>query len=163
MAMQINNDLVLLLVRFLFGVLFIYGDGWKKIKDIKSTIKMFSEMGFKPGVFWGTFIALLETVGAILLILGIYTHLFAALFGAMMITAIIWKKKIGKIWEAYELDVVILALALTIMSVGSGKYILVNFPYSFMTWTWAIIAIFVSIVIAFLPQIFGKPYQNWKA
>jgi uncharacterized membrane protein YphA (DoxX/SURF4 family) len=47
-------------------------------------------MGFKPGMLWGTLIALVEFVGGIAIFLGIYAEFAAALFAYQMMVGTFW-------------------------------------------------------------------------
>jgi hypothetical protein len=62
--MQIQIDWVLLLIRSVLAAVMIYY-GWPKIRDPASNAKDFVRMGFKPGMFWGTLIAVVEFFGGI--------------------------------------------------------------------------------------------------
>ncbi|NJL94760.1 MAG: DoxX family protein [Anaerolineae bacterium] len=63
------SDVVLLLVRVIFGIIYLYY-GIPKLRDLAKNAQDFEQMGFKPGWFWGTPIALLETFGSLAVMLG---------------------------------------------------------------------------------------------
>ena len=114
------GDWWMLIARILFGVVFFYY-GWPKLKDLKKNAKDFEGMGFKPGMLWGTIVALLETVGAIGIVLGIWFELFAVLFAVHMIIGTIWKvTKTDKPFTDWSYDLLLLALALVFLAVGTG-------------------------------------------
>ncbi len=103
-------------LRVVVGVIFL-AHGWPKLKNLKQTQEWFGSIGFKPGVFWGTFVALLETFGATALILGLFVQPLAALFVVLMLGAGFWKMKQGqKLSGGYELDLVLLAACLLLMT-----------------------------------------------
>ena len=118
------NDLALLVVRIVVGSILIYY-GWPKIKDLKKNGEDFNGMGFKPGILWGTLIALVEFVGGILIIIGLYVIYAALLLSIMMIVGTIWKKtKTNKKFSDWSYDLLLLALALGLITIGPGRFVL---------------------------------------
>lgn len=118
----IYNDEALLILRLALGLIFI-AHGWPKIKDLKATAQGFAGMGFKPGKFWGTLVAVAEFFGGILLILGFFTQLVSLILAIQFIVIMIWKLKIKqKLVGGYELDLILLAALLVLASVGSELY-----------------------------------------
>ena len=112
----------LLLLRVVFGLIFI-AHGWPKIKDIKQTQAGFDSMGFRPGYIWGTLLALLEPIGGLAIVLGIFTQPVAALLAIEMLVAVLWKIKQGKGFvNGYEFDLLLLATALALTFLGGGAY-----------------------------------------
>ena len=110
------QEQVLFLVRLIVGIVMIYY-GWPKIKDMKKNANDFVGMGFKPGWFWGTIVALVEFVGGIALIAGVYVWLVASLFGFRMIVGTIWKiTKVKKPFPDYSYDLSLLALTLVLLA-----------------------------------------------
>lgn len=116
------GDWILFIARLMVGAVMLYF-GLPKMRDLRSNAKDFSYMGLHPGLLWGTIVALLETLGGVALILGLFTPFFAGLFAAQMILGTIWKIFIGrKTFEEYSYDLLILALCLVILSFGSGAF-----------------------------------------
>ena len=119
-VLYIFSDWAILILRVVISGIFL-AHGWPKLKDLKTTINNFGMMGFKPGWFWGTFIAFLETVGASLLLLGVEVQLWGLLFAFEMLVAALWKKKKGQgLVNGYELDLLLLAACLVLATVGGG-------------------------------------------
>lgn len=115
-------DIVLLVVRIVFGIVFLYY-GYPKLKDLKSNANDFEQMGFKPGWLFGTPVALLETVGSLLIILGFFTWLAAAGFVLHMLTGMIWKiTKTDKPFTDWSYDLLLLLIALMLLVTGPGAY-----------------------------------------
>jgi putative oxidoreductase len=112
------------ILRIIFGVIFIK-HGWPKIKSLKDTAKSFSEMGFKPGIFWGTIVALLEFVGGWFLIFGLLTQIVSLLL-ALQFLVILFTLKRKSSFKDYEYDLLILAVALALMVLGGGNLSLDN-------------------------------------
>lgn len=101
--------------------------GLPKIKDLKGTAKSFVDMGFKPGMFWGTIVAILEFVGGIGLIFGFLTQLIALLIAIEFIVIILKLKRGRKFAGGYDFDLLIVAAALLIATIGSGALSLEEF------------------------------------
>ena len=57
MSSQIEVQWILLFSRVVLAVVMIHY-GWPKVRDLKSNANDFANMGFRPGMFWGTLIAL---------------------------------------------------------------------------------------------------------
>lgn len=120
------SDGVLLAVRVLVGVVFIYY-GWPKIRDLKSNAEDFVKMGFKPGWFWGTVVAVVETVGGLMVLFGVFAPVAAALLAGHMATGTVWKiTKTDKSFSDWSYDLLLLALALVILAFGAGAYAVVG-------------------------------------
>lgn len=79
-----QRSLGLLLVRVSTGLVFLL-HGWMKVTNLTNTAAMFAHMGFPAWV--GYFIAWLEVLGGIALILGIATRFFGLVFGIEMLVA----------------------------------------------------------------------------
>lgn len=99
-------------LRVVVGLVFL-AHGWPKLKNLTQTHSWFASIGFKPGWFWGTLVACLETFGSASLILGFFVPQLAALFAVIMFVATLWKIKMGqKFVNGYELDILLLAACL---------------------------------------------------
>jgi uncharacterized membrane protein YphA (DoxX/SURF4 family) len=112
------------ILRAVVGLVFI-AHGWPKIKNIKESQANFVNMGFKPGALWGTVVAILEFFGGLAIFLGFYTQAIAILIAFEMAIAAIWKIRKGQGFvSGYELDVLLIAAALALATLGSGAYAL---------------------------------------
>ncbi|MCF7812483.1 DoxX family protein [Candidatus Gracilibacteria bacterium] len=101
-------------------MIFLYF-GWPKIKDLRKNAEHFSGMGFKPGIFWGTIVALLEFFGGLALIFGILPSLFALLFVVHMLVGTAWKMfGTDKKFPDYSYDLTLLAILLLLLAFGNG-------------------------------------------
>lgn len=114
-----GSEFILLLVRIVLGVVMVYY-GTNKINDLKSNANDFEDMGFKPGIFWGTIVAFVEFFGGVFIILGILPELFALLFGFQMLLGTFWKIKVGKPFTDWSYDIQLLVMALVVVCIGSG-------------------------------------------
>ena len=118
------SDIFLLVIRVIVGATLIYY-GWPKIKNLKSNGKDFDKMGFSPGIFWGTIIALVEFLGGILIILGLFVLIIAILLAVEMISGAIWKiTKTNKPFTDWSYDLLLLALALVLLAFGAGRFVI---------------------------------------
>jgi len=116
------SDWSLLLLRIVVGIIFLV-HGWPKLKKLTETWGNFSMMGFKPGWFWGTIVAVLEVVGGALLLLGIWVQVPALLLAVQMMVVTLWKIKKGeKLSGGYEFDLLLVAGALVLVTMGGGAF-----------------------------------------
>ena len=113
------SDWALLVLRVVFGLVFIV-HGWSKIKDLKINAAGFEAMGFKPGMFWGTIVAVLEFVGGLLIVAGLLTQVVALLLAVQMAVAILKVNLKRGFVGGYEFDLLLLAAGLLLAAVGGG-------------------------------------------
>ncbi len=110
----------LLLLRVVFGAIVIT-HGFPKLKNLKETSLNFSNMGFRPGAFWGTLVALLESLGGIALVLGLMTVPLALLFMMEFFVIVLWKlAKHGAFVGGWEFDLLLFAAASVLFFSGAG-------------------------------------------
>lgn len=123
----LSRSLGILLIRLEVGFVF-FTHGLTKLQHMSATTHMFIGMGFPSWV--GGFIALLETIGGVALILGIVTRVFAVAFGIeMLVAAFLSMGHAGMggmppTWQStlsgMEMFLSIMSFALALM--GSGRY-----------------------------------------
>lgn len=120
------QDLTLLVVRILFGGIFLYY-GLPKIKDLQSNATDFEQMGFSPGMLWGTLVALLETVGSVAIMLGVLMWFFAACFVVHMMMGAFWKiTKTEKPFTDWSYDLALWGMAILFLLTGPGSLNLIE-------------------------------------
>jgi len=118
----IFSDWSVLLLRVVLGLIFLV-HGWPKIKKLKETAQNFEMMGFKPGAFWGTIIAIVEFVGGLFLITGLFTSITAIVLAIEMLVATIWKLlRRQKLAGGYEFELLLLVSLLALTTLGGGLY-----------------------------------------
>ncbi len=115
------NDWALLILRVVFGAVFIV-HGWSKIKDLKANAAGFEAMGFKPGMFWGTIVAVLEFVGGWLIVAGLLTQVIALLLAFQMAVAILKVNLKRGFVGGYEFDLSLMAAGFLLAAFGGGDY-----------------------------------------
>ena len=115
-------DLALLILRIALGVIFIY-HGFPKLKNAKGVAQA---MGMSTAFV--LLIGLMETLGGIGALLGIFTQVAGILIGLVMLGAL--KLKLFK-WKVpfsahdkmgWEFDLILLAVALALLFLGAGAY-----------------------------------------
>ena len=118
-----------LALRVVLGVILI-ANGLPKLKNLKATAKSFSSMGFRPGMFWGALVALLEFAGGIALIVGFLTQIISLLLVIQFLVILVVLKRKEKFGEK-DFDLLILGALLVLLTVGGGAYSLDEY-YSFI-------------------------------
>ena len=113
-----SPNMGLLLIRLSVGVIFIW-NGWMKFQDMPGTIGFF-HMIHVPG-FMAYVVALVELVGGLAMILGLWTAVAGYLLAIVMIFAIVLVKiRVG--FPAIEIDIAMLGATLGLAMIGGGKW-----------------------------------------
>ncbi len=105
----------MLLVRVAAGLVFL-NHGWMKVNNLAGAEGFFGSLGLPAGA--GTFIALIEVIGGIMLILGIAPRLAGLVLGIEMIVALVL---VGIPTGNHELEMVLAASALAVFLAGAGR------------------------------------------
>jgi putative oxidoreductase len=118
-------DGALLILRVVTGIIMLM-HGWQKVFQygFAGVSQGFAGMGIPmPGIM-GPFIALLELIGGIALIVGVLTPVFAALLAADMVGAILFVhlSKGFFLPEGYEFAFALLGACLALALAGAGAY-----------------------------------------
>jgi putative oxidoreductase len=108
------------IVRIATGLLFAI-HGWQKFAGgIGGAAAFFSKIGIPmPGVM-APFVAGLELIGGILLILGLATRWISLLFVCEMLVTTLYVQLPAKGWNGADLDRMVLAAALLLVLAGPG-------------------------------------------
>lgn len=126
----VYGDTNLFFLRLILGLILIV-HGWPKIKNLRGTADNFTAMGFKPGVFWGTIVAIVEFFGGLTIVAGFLANFALVLVVAEFFVINAWKiVKKQPFVGGLEFDFLILASALTLLSFGSGAWSLDQFIFS---------------------------------
>ena len=98
--------------------------GWFGGAGFTRFIQIFESVGYKPGAFWVTLVALTEFVGGILLVLGLFTRFAALALVIFMIVAVHFTSGKGFFWTAggLEYSLLILLVGLVFLIRGGGEY-----------------------------------------
>lgn len=127
------NDVGLLILRLAMGLIFII-HGWPKLNP-NSPLKgaagfggFLKQMGIPLPTFFAWVVALLETVGAVLLVLGLGTRILAILFAINMLVASFVAKRgfmkvpfVAQQTIGWEFDFALLATSLALIFTGAGN------------------------------------------
>ena len=112
--------MALLLLRLALGLVF-FTHGFAKVANLTQASEMFGKMGF-PG--WvGVLIALLEVIGGVLLIIGLFTRIMGLIFAGEMAVAILrvhWAQAPWWQLNSYELALVCGAGSFVLAAFGAG-------------------------------------------
>jgi putative oxidoreductase len=123
-------ELGLLVLRLVVGLLFV-GHGAQKLfgafggHGIEGTGGFFESIGLTPGRLHARAAGFNELAGGALLALGLFTPLGAALLIATMVAAIVtvhWQKGVWSTDGGYEYNLVLMASAFALASVGAGPW-----------------------------------------
>jgi putative oxidoreductase len=98
--------------------------GWFGGMGYEKFVALFNTLGYRPGIFWLTLVALTEFVGGILLVLGLFTRFAALALVIFMIVAVHFTSGKGFFWTAggLEYSLLILFVGLVFLIRGGGEY-----------------------------------------
>jgi len=115
-----NRSLGLLLVRVFTGAVFV-SHGWQKIENLQGVTGMMAHLGVVAPVVIGPFIAYIEVIGGLMLILGIATRVAGVVLGIEMLAAV-FLTGVGRGFGAHEFELLLMATSFGIVLIGSGRF-----------------------------------------
>lgn len=118
-----HRSLGLLLIRIATGLVFLM-HGWMKVGNMEMVQAMFAGLGLPAAT--AVFIAWIEVIGGLALILGIFPRVFGLLFGIQMLVAIYLTGFFANGYRQHELEIVLALLSFGIMFTGSGRFALLS-------------------------------------
>jgi putative oxidoreductase len=148
-------NLALLVLHGVVGVLFFaHGTqklfGWFGGYGIDGTAGFLEQVGLRPGRVHAWLSALAETVGGLLLALGLLTPIGSAMVIAVMVTAILTvhgTKGFFNTDGGYEFNLTLIAAAFALAGVGPGEWSLDNaFGIDWTGTGWALIALGAGVL-----------------
>jgi putative oxidoreductase len=162
-------DLALFALHFLVGALFFaHGAqklfGWFGGYGIDGTAGFMDSLGMRPARLHAVAAGLAETVGGILLALGLLTPVGAAMVIAVMVTAIITVHGTKGFFTSdggYEFNLVLIAVAFALAGVGPGAWSLDNALD--ISWTgtgWALVALGAGLLGGIGAVIQGRAWSR---
>ncbi len=110
----------LLALRIAVAIVFISG-GWAKLQMIDQVGTMFGNMGIPLAGAMAWFVALVEFLGGIAILLGVYTKEVAKLLAIIMVVAIALAHRSGPLQAAIP-AIAMLGATLALAGTGAGKY-----------------------------------------
>ena len=116
------NDWVWLILRVVFGLIFVAHGKRKLFGGLANTAQFFASIGLKPAKLLAIVVSFVEFFGGILVIIGLFTQVAAALIGVVMIVAILKVKLKKGLVDGYEFDLILLACALALFVLGGGNF-----------------------------------------
>jgi putative oxidoreductase len=98
--------------------------GWFGGAGFVRFTQIFEGIGYKPGAFWVTLVALTELVGGLMLVFGVFTRFAALAVVIFMINAVHFTSAKGFFWTAggSEFPILLLVVALVFLIKGGGDY-----------------------------------------
>lgn len=111
------------LLRLMLAAVFI-AHGFPKLRDLGVTAGFLESLGFRPAKFWATVLGCTEFFGGILLLVGLFTQVAAALIAFVMLIAILKVKRAQGFVGGYEFELALFAIAVSLMLTGPGAYAL---------------------------------------
>ncbi len=124
------EDVGILIVRLVVGGLFLaHGAqklfGWFRGAGLVGTAGWFESIDIKPGFFMALMVGLIEFIGGIFLMIGLFTPFAAVLLAVTMICAIVkvhWQNGIWNTDNGYEYNLVLFVILAAIAFIGAGTY-----------------------------------------
>jgi len=114
----------LLALRLGLGVVFAY-HGWGKLQAMDQTIGFFGTLGIPLASFFAWLVALVEFLGGIAIILGIFTKEVAKVLAVVMIVALL-TAHINQPFARAELAIALLGGSLALAGLGAGPWRLIK-------------------------------------
>src|SRR5262245_40460309 len=99
--------------------------GWGKLaRGVAPAAPAFSQMGFEPGLFWAWLSTIVELLGGIGILLGLFTRFFAAAVAIEMfvIFCVYWKTGFSWLNRGYEYVLLWGLVSFAIALRGGGPY-----------------------------------------
>ncbi|NMO97805.1 DoxX family protein [Paenibacillus lemnae] len=118
--MKSNVSLGVLILRVVLGIIFLV-HGLDKFQSGISNISGFFESIGIPGYMAGV-VAVIETAAGILLIAGAGTRVVSIIVTVILLVAVFTAKSSAGFLGGYELDVALMAMAVSLIFTGAGKW-----------------------------------------
>lgn len=109
-------------LRFALGTVFM-AHGWAKLSGPVGTSEGFNieRWGWAYPVLWAWLVALVEFFGGLLVIVGLFTRIAAALIACVMLVAILKLKLSRGFVGGFEFEFALLMMALSLVLTGGGR------------------------------------------
>lgn len=126
-----HREFAPLVLRIVVGLIFML-HGWQKITGIEGTTGFFGSLGIPVAPLMAWYVAVVETLGGLALILGAFTRLLAILNGINMVVVILLVKMSGMLEKGLplslageggaELELLLLSACIALAILGGGKW-----------------------------------------
>lgn len=124
----VDPDWAPLVLRLVLGIALAFHGYPKLFKAREQFVGWLESIGFKPGLFWAWLVGITEFIGGIMIVLGFITEV-VALAVVIEFLVILIKIRWGKHpyvsfngGPSWELDIVYLVVALSLLFSGSGNW-----------------------------------------
>jgi putative oxidoreductase len=117
---RLHPDWGITLVRLMTGLLFSVHGYQKFAGGIGGMATLFAKLAIPLPGLMAPFIAILELVGGVLLLLGVATRVVAGLFAVEMLVTTLWVKIPSAGWNASDLDRMLLVACVLLVLAGPG-------------------------------------------
>ena len=114
------KNIGLFVLRLAVGIIFVVS-GWGKLTGMESTISVMENVGLPGAVFWAYLVALVEFLGGLAVIIGVYLRCFAKLLAIIMLVALL-TVKIEAGFKAARIDIMLLSANIALASLGGGDW-----------------------------------------
>ena len=116
---QANSEKFYLVFRVIIGILF-FMHGWMKIQSLSAINGFFTnKLGLPPGT--ATFIALVEIIGGLMLVFGVWTRVAGVVLGIEMLVALFLTVPTNTAFGGHELEIMLMASSFGVALAGAGK------------------------------------------
>ncbi|MBF6102221.1 DoxX family protein [Nocardia cyriacigeorgica] len=158
---NVSSDIGLLVLRVVFGgLLAAHGAqklfGWFDGPGLSANSANFEAMGYNPGDLFGTLAGLSEFAGGLLLLLGLFTPLAAAIVLGTMINVIhvMWGGGMLDAAAGYEMGLLFATVAVAVAFTGPGRFSLDHGrPWYRAGVAWGVGAVALAVVTGVLTLI----------
>lgn len=118
-----NQDVGMLILRIGVGFIFI-AHGWAKLMSLGATTGFFENVGIPMAGFFALVVALVEFLGGLAVLFGVFTWLSGLLLAFVMLVAILKVKGFDAFTgpQGFELDFMLLCASLAVAKIKPGKY-----------------------------------------
>ncbi len=114
------GDLGKLALRLAVGAAFL-SHGWMKVQSLPFAVMYFGKIHIPAPGFFAPFVSWIEVLGGAALILGAAVRFFGAALAIDMLVAIVANKHYAA-WKSAELEALLLASSLMLLTHGAGRW-----------------------------------------
>lgn len=126
MSLRENKDFGLFLLRLALALVFI-AHGWAKLNGLEATEAFFSNVGIPAASSMAVLVGLVEFLGGLAMLLGVFTSWAGGLLAVVMLVAILQVKLSKGFLGGYEFDLTLLLAALSLIFLGAGDWTVKKF------------------------------------
>lgn len=113
-----------LALRLSVGIIFVVA-GWSKLTGIEGVTGLMGKIGLPGPLFWAYLVAIVEFLGGLAVIFGVYLRCFAKLLAVIMLVALL-TVKVQAGFSAARLDIALLGSTIALTTLGGGTWQLIK-------------------------------------